>query len=415
MKLLQRTNRTYLIVSAGLFLAAGIVMYYILLRITRNEQDEKLLVTKTRIVVQIQNNEVYPVMPPAIEVKDINSIPRVPYYFIDTTILDPVESEDEPFRELTAYERINGKNYRITVRNSRLESHDFSEIVIRSIGTMLLVLFVVMVLINRFLSKNIWKPFYENLASVKSFSLKQNKPLQLRESNIAEFNEMKTELEKLTGKIITDYNNLKSFTENASHEIQTPLSIIISKIEGLMQENNLDEQKASALEIIYRSAQRLSKLNEGLLLLTKIENDQFYKTESVDMNSIVKQQIELFSELASLKSITLYLSEKGVFILAINPQLAEILIKNLLENAIKHTAAGGNIEVIILDDRLSFTNTGEAVLKNPELLFGRFKKANEASHSLGLGLAIVRDICERNGIAIQYSFSDQKHTFTVNK
>lgn len=415
MKLLQRTNRMYLLLSAGVFLAAGVVLYFVLSNLIQHEQDEKLMITKQRISTQLSNNVAFTDMPPIIEVRTVESVPPVQLQFSDTVVFDAAEGEEEPFRQLRVYETINGKNYSITVRSSRLQSHDFSEIVLRSIGVMLFVLLIILVFMNRLLSKNIWKPFYSHLETIKNFSLTGKEPLQLQRAGITEFDEMKTELEKLTQKITADYNNLKMFTENASHEIQTPLAVILSKIESMMQENNLQETQASSLQVIYNAAQRLSKLNEGLLLLTKIENKQFAPAEEIELNKVVRQQVDFFSELTGLKNIDVTVADKNIFTHRINKQLADILIKNLLENALKHTEHTGKIEIEISHDTIQFRNSGNRGLQAPENIFTRFTKGENAANSLGLGLAIVKDICDNNNLRISYTFENGNHCFAFKK
>src|SRR5208283_3959431 len=93
-------------------------------------------------------------------------------------------------------------------------------------------------------------------------------------------------LDRMAKRMRRDYVNLKEFNENASHEIQTPLAIIKSKLELLIQSEGLNEEQMGMINSVYESAARMSKLNQGLLLISKIDNNQFHQTEVVNLQKI---------------------------------------------------------------------------------------------------------------------------------
>ena len=142
-------------------------------------------------------------------------------------------------------------------------------------------------------------------------------------------------------------------SENASHEIQTPLAIIKSKIELLIQSENLTKEHMKQLQDIYSATGRLSKLNQFLLLITKIENLQFNSTKTIDLTQLIDKYVSDLDELIEQKQIKV---EKHYNIsreLMLNNTLAEILISNLLSNAIKHNVKNGIIK-ITLDSKFSY-------------------------------------------------------------
>ncbi|MCB0567717.1 MAG: sensor histidine kinase, partial [Phaeodactylibacter sp.] len=96
-----------------------------------------------------------------------------------------------------------------------------------------------------------------------------------------------------------------------------------------------------------------------------------------------------------------------------DPTLAEVLLNNLLINAIKHNIPDGNIEIHLQEQQLSVRNTGQPLTEAPEDLFGRFRKGTDANQSLGLGLAIVREICAIYGFEATYSYQDPWHELTI--
>ena len=123
------------------------------------------------------------------------------------------------------------------------------------------------------------KPFNQNLNSLKNFSVEKNKSIELQQTDIDEFKIFNDSVSKLTEKLRNDFTNLKEFTDNASHEMQTPLAIMQTKLEYLMQSKNLKNEEKKLISDIFSASKRLSKLNKTLLMLSKIENQQYSNKE----------------------------------------------------------------------------------------------------------------------------------------
>jgi signal transduction histidine kinase len=259
------------------------------------------------------------------------------------------------------------------------------------------------------ISKKIWKPFYETLSKTKSFEVNEGRGLQLEKQEIYEFNELNAELGRMTEKISRDYKNLKEFTENASHEIQTPLALINSRIEELIQEKDFTRHQMAWIQDIHESTVRLSKLNQALLLLSKIDNGQFYDHESIHMGRLIENKLADFEEIFNLKGLKVEFSRTREFVVEINAVLADILVSNLINNAVKHNFEGGKIKIGVSTDQLVIQNTGEDPQTDPSGFFERFKKHNTGSGSLGLGLAIVKKICDLYGLNIHYTYAEGIH------
>lgn len=97
---------------------------------------------------------------------------------------------------------------------------------------------------------------------MQHFSLQAARPVELVDSNIVEFSELKTEIETLTSRVIYDYNNLKEFTENISHELQTALAIMQAKLENFLNESAISDQQFEELSNLQRHIRRLANLNK---------------------------------------------------------------------------------------------------------------------------------------------------------
>lgn len=419
MKLLARTNLYYIFFSIITYFIVAGMFYFAIEYVIYQDVDKRLLVERRDFEQFIQTNGYWVESCYFVE----NKISLKPVYsmssltaFKDTVLFDRYNNELVPFRQYTFGKQIAGEFYNVSIRKSLIESDQlvtFITIVMLislSAGLSLLFLF------QRRTSKKIWQPFYESLLKAKSFDIIEGQGLKLKNQEIFEFNELNSSLNKMTDKISSDYQNLKEFTENASHEIQTPLALINSRVEGLIQAHEISDKHMSWIQDIYESTMRLSRLNQALLLLAKIENGQFYEKESVDLNKVVERKLQELQELFDIKSITVSFQQNESFSLRMHPVLADILVTNLLNNAVRHNLpTDGTIRIAATASQIVFENTGGSLTVAPEELFKRFKKQNLSSGSLGLGLAIVKKICTTHLLSIDYAVKDNLHLMTLTK
>jgi len=419
MKLIQKTSRTYLLLSAIIFILSGVMLFFVLTSVMNNRLDEKLIYNKEVIAKRIKYD--YPLTifeePEELTASEKLLYPNDTIIFKDTLIFHALEGvegveEYEKYRQLTAYETLQGKQYKIVTRNSLVRNQDFVSIITLSTIIIILLLLTGLLILNTLIAKKIWKPFYMNLDRLKNFSIQDQNIIELEPSNVEEFIELNSSIKNLTQKLQSDFNNLKEFSENASHEMQTPLAIMQSKIELLLQSTDVTKEQSKQLQSIYQAGQRLSKLNKTLLLLAKVENQQFSTKEDMSLKELIERQLENYEDFITNKNlkVTTKLSDDNIIT---NTVLADTLISNLLSNAIKHNIPNGTIEIIHVRDILIFSNTGLPLDQDPENLFSRFKKASTLKDSLGLGLAIVKKICEVNDWQASYSYEDNTHQISI--
>ena len=413
MKLLKKSNQLYLLMFSILFIVAGFLIYTLLGNTISQEVDEKLLTNKNRIVNQLKNNQRINSIPPIIELVQLSNKSVSISIYKDTLILDEVEEDEEYFRELSAIELVDENYYQITVRQVILQPHD----IFNSIGIVLIIVFGALLmgimLLNRYISNRIWHPFYKTLSTIKSFSLNQKEKVGFDQSNIQEFSELNQDVEALISKIQSDYHSLKSFTENASHELQTPLAVIRAKLDEMAQQKDLSEEVFGLIIPINAAVEKLSRMNKALLLLTKIENSQFGEDSEISIDKILENNIMLLDDFIEQKKINLEVKYGNVRLIS-NPLLVEILLSNLLSNAVKHNLDSGWIKVELNQNTLSISNSGKEYNGDVNHLFNRFSKSDANSESLGLGLAISHSICKALNWDINYHIKAESHQFTVH-
>lgn len=210
-----------------------------------------------------------------------------------------------------------------------------------------------------------------------------------------------------------EYLNLKEFTENAAHEMQSPMAIIQSKLDILLQSSNLTEVELRQIGAVSSATMRLSAVNRSLLLLAKIENNQFPIETQVQFGKIVAERLADFSELFAEKGISVNQQIDATFRVQSNPFLANLIVSNLVRNALAHNVDEGRVEVELSADRFRTVNTGRVLTVPPETLFERFQKGGHDPNSTGLGLALVKKACEAHNWGLSYTHQEGTHTLEV--
>lgn len=417
MKLLAKTNRIYLAFSLVIYLLTALAIYQIVRLLIYDEVENRLRVERRDFEAYVRAHNAWSTIPYFVE----NKIEVVPVRhseplreaFSDTLIRNRYDDELIPFRQLTFYQPIQGVLHRVEIRKSLIQTYRLIEVI-----TVSMVLFLGLLLLGTFwfqsrLSGQLWYPFYETLSRIKHFDLRSDAAFQLDKPKITEFSELNDVLQKMATKMQQDYHSLKEFTENASHEIQTPLALINAKVEQLIQTEQLTKTQTQWIDTIYQASRRISRLNQGLLLLAKIENRQFSDGQRIDLTGLFTEKLADMEEVLTFKQLSVQVQTIAPFSVQLPGALAESLVTNLVSNAIKHNQPNGRITLRSTTEQLCLSNTGAPLTSDPERLFERFKKESTGPDSVGLGLAIVRQICDSYGLHITYQETEGTHQFCL--
>lgn len=276
----------------------------------------------------------------------------------------------------------------------------------------MIVLGIAIVLMMRFISQRLWRPFDKTLRAIETFKLESGAIPVLPESDVKEFARLNAVLRGLMKENIDSYRAQKEFTENASHELQTPLAVFQSKLDILLQQPDISEKQADVIQELYRINGRLSRLNRNLLLLAKMENRQFCLTENVDVIVIIKELMPYLESIAEGINIVEDFRVDALQVEA-NRSLLESLVSNLVVNAVRHNKPCGKILLTIDSNSLIVSNTSEEKALDREHIFNRFYRTGKKETGNGLGLAIVKAVCDYHDWHISYDYSDGFHVFTV--
>ena len=309
---------------------------------------------------------------------------------------------------------IENEPYTLVSRVPMIEFHDLFNMLLTQYGVVFIILIVSLSIVYVFVSKRLWNPFYNTLQKIERFDLAVGKEPEFKSTDIREFVSLNKQLSRLIKENLKIYKQQKEFVENASHELQTPLAVFQSQLDMLLQQPDLTETETNIIQSLYSTSSRMSRLNKNLLLLAKMDNEQFQRREAINFSTVLFDQLSPLKEMAESNGIEVIVESMSPLTINANLILLESLINNLIVNAIRHNVKGkGIIHIALKDNIFSISNTGQSEPLNPDKIFRRFSRTSEEKKGNGLGLSIVRQICILHNWEIIYAFRDNRHCFSV--
>ncbi|MGA9213251.1 sensor histidine kinase [Kaistella sp.] len=330
-------------------------------------------------------------------------------------VYNKLDEETESYRILEFPVKTPNGTFNVQIRQSLVESEDLMKSILYLLLSVLAALTATLLLINTEVKKRIWKPFYHTLEQLKNFRVDHAEGLHLAPGKISELNDLNHSLNELSENNKKVYQSQKEFTENAAHELQTPLAIVQNNIELFWQTDSISEQQAEILNDISTATTRMSKLNQALLLLSKIENKQFTNIQPVNFNLIVDSFIKNYQEQIKFKNLTLKKDISEALIVEIDFGLAEVLVGNLLFNALKYATKESEVEITIHKNEMKISNRSEGLALDQDKLFKRFQRQNTQEKGTGLGLEIAKEIATAFHLKLKYQFEAHQHQFILNR
>jgi signal transduction histidine kinase len=395
-------------------IATGALFYYTIRTIVYKQIDESLITEKTIIQEQIEESDTIPDFAASyghlIKVRLLNA-PTVYSQIINDTSLFDIKSDSYlPFRHLRFSNNTHKKTgYTISIYQLLDENTNLLNSVAIGMVFLFLSLLLVYLFVNYLVSKRLWSPFFDAVNEAAKFDILSDKLPELQDTNIDEFRQLNEVISQMTKKMRSDYVNLKEYNENSSHEIQTPLAIIRSKLDILMQKRNLGRESIELIRSINEATTRLFKLNQGLLLISKIENLQFPETKEISLKNFIDRGLANYDEILQLKKIEVETEISDPGLVYMNETLADVLISNLLSNTVRYNIDNGYIRCYLDKKSLVIENSGLPLEIDPQQVFKRFRKGTDNPQSVGLGLSIVKKIADHYKMQISYNCTGSVH------
>jgi signal transduction histidine kinase len=414
MRLFSTYNRVLLITSIIGLLIIGYLFYNTLSNYLNKQIDNYLLEELLEVKDYARNKANYPAHVVfedlVIEYQKISK-QHIKRHFGDTVFFNPKKGFKESGRYLEEDLALGDQNYNVKIIASKIAHVDRAQSIFLVIILPVLGLLIILLLVNRYMMKRIWLPFRQILLNLKSFNLNHGGNFEKVDTSILEFKELNDAIVDISQRVKSDYKEIKLFTENASHEMMTPIAVINSKLDMMLQSTNLSEEESKNLIDLYSATAKLTKLNQSLLLLVKIDNNLLKDKEEVNLKKLIEEKLAYFQEFIQQKNINLKLDLEDKKLL-MSRYLADILLDNLIGNAIRHNQMDGLINIELSATKLIISNTSEADALDPSVAFERFYKS-PSSEGMGLGLAIVKQTAELHQFKIVYSHEQNLHTFCL--
>lgn len=411
MKLIRKTIRWTGLTLFPVTLLGGLLIYLVLSSVSYSEADEYLTFEMQRIQRYYGLHQELP------ELFKINRIYTDTIFyqpvFSDTTVTDPLSGEEIDYRELQfslANRAQPDSVLTLSLRQALIGREDLVRSSIYIVLGILGMFSISVLVVLNIVTGRIWYPFFDTLNKIRGFDVQQNVP-EFAETDIDEFHLLNKTVSRMIKKLVGDFQRTKEFNENAAHELQTQLALIRSAHEELL--NSLPAESTWIQEAgkAHAAASKLAHIQKSLLLLSKISNMEFAEKTSVDLKQLIQSTLTDFQEVASMRGIRIE-HELNSVIVQIDEGLAHVMIANLVKNAVKHNVRNGFIHIKLTPKKLTVQNSGESFEGEPAELINRFKVGSDGG--LGLGLAIVDQICEGYGYKLRYTIHQTTHEIQID-
>jgi|GEM_PF-1585238 len=413
MKLLDRTALNQLLLALPLVLFGTAIGYFAVRHAVNDELDEQLEHHAELLKERIGKGEQLLVDPAPDQFMHVEQSASTAIVFQDTILYNVAEKEEISWRMVgMPIVQADGRSATLLLGRATVGYEDLIVALASVIAGVLLLLFLGNMLLSRWLDRRLWAPFHGTLDAMQRFRLEGGAEEALPSTHITEFQARNDRVGHMMTKLRKDYSTQKRFSEQAAHELQTPLAIMQGKLDELIQMPALGKMEADMIEVLYRARERMGRTVSNMLLLARIGNQEFTAVE-VDWAALFHDQRTALAELIEKYALHFTIHKEHHCHIRLHPVLAELIAANLLRNAVQHNHHGGHVNVWIGEYALEVTNSGAVLAVEPDSLFDRFAKGDPSSSGSGLGLSMVKEICDNAGLDLIYSEVAGVHTVVV--
>lgn len=403
---LSKIYKKYTLFVLILVLIIGsLAHYFVINHFIHHSADHTLREYRQNIEQHINRYDTLIVMDnPLLNTSQLTSVPveaevHESGYFRDSLVYNDYKKETVVYRLLSFTVKANGQNYLLTLWQATVDTED----ILMAVAVSLCILFALFILFYFYLTKwfigTLWKPFYLILEQLKEVNPATLNAVTIPACQVDEFNTLKRVVNLMLDRIQKNYINLRELTETSAHELQTPLSIVKARLELLQQSELNNEQNTELIRSVSTAVNRVIRLNQFMLMIARINNDQFPAKHSVTLNTFFDDFLLSYEDIAEVKHLQIDKRYSDKLVLDLHPQLAEILVSNVLSNAIRYNIPNGKIIIRIDAGEATVSNTYGNMIPQGDL-FARFNRSQQNKESTGLGLTAVKSICTKNRLEV---------------
>lgn len=417
MKLMTHTSLFWMTIGMILFFLLGVAFYRVFKELSEDRLKKELAAEMQQVLADPEGFlRDFDRMKDFLDFVAVDTLDHYPGELVeyhDSVMLKPGSGMPDPALCIHFITRVNDTGMHFHICKSTLSSDRLTERITLLIAIMALLFALGLYLLNRHVFTRTWRGFYQTLHSIKEFRAGDPVP-EFQPNEIDEFDSLNQEVERMASRISKDYQNLQSFASHAAHEFLTPIAVIRSKAELLLQSERLGEKEVARVSEIIQYSGHLSRVIQALSLLFKMDNDQYPECAEVSFAGMIRSREADIRDQCEIMNLSLETAYRGDLQVRMNPELAGVLVTNLINNAIRHNMPGGSLHMTLTDHELICRNTGKNEALDAGAIFREFYKGDH-SGGLGLGLTIVRKIAEQYGLQASYSFLKGQHVFMISK
>ncbi|WPO80696.1 HAMP domain-containing sensor histidine kinase [Flavobacterium sp. KACC 22761] len=318
-----------------------------------------------------------------------------------------IEGEENEYRILQYHFTYENQGYQLEIGSSLSEVNDLTFIIRFFIIIVLVVILLVTFLADTVYIEYLLKPFYKIIdTKIKRVNEPEGFDHTPIKANSRDFRELDLVLNQMMDRITELFKKEKQFISNVSHELLTPIALLKSKFENLLQNESLDDNAVDKIVGSLKTLDMLKKIINNLLLISRIENNQYEANEEINFYEIVNDLQEDLEDRIEDREIEFVNKMEHDYVFKGNKTLIHILVYNLVTNAIKYNRPNGKI---IAEDGfekghyfISIKDTGLGMSEaHIEKIFNRFARISSDQDGQGLGLAIAESIASFHHIEIK--------------
>jgi len=328
---------------------------------------------------------------------------------IDTVRYSGVSDLAESYRKLTTTLSVENDVYLLEIYEEVAAWDKISMTVMLSVLAALFIWVILLYIVNQFVFGRILAPFYDTIDRLEHISSPSQVGDPFPEPNTYEIRVLNNALNTMLTQIKSSFDDQRKFIQNASHELLTPLSIIRQKAEKMISDaDGLNHNNIEKLHEIQQTAVRLTRLSNDLLLISRVENRQFQMDDKIHVAEVIGQVLHELEDFIHIKNLNIEKDLSSNLVVPGNKELIHSAIYNIIQNAIKYSPEGSKIRLFLSKKEtgkteLSISDEGPGIPKELiDKVFDRFRKGEKLSDhgnsSPGLGLSIVKSICELHGL-----------------
>lgn len=420
MKLIHKVTLRLSLIILPVLLLWATVFYLTMVHQVNDETDDSLDDYAELIARRVITGETLPTPGDGSNnTYSIELLPATQHYFDDESYEDRKvylywKNETEPARTLTKiFHDTDGTAYKLVVSTPTFERDDIIRAILIHIVVIYAVLLCTILIVTVMVFRYSMKPLYSLLKWLDRYipGKGMNDFPEAEAESVIEFKKLTRAARETIERAENHLERQKQFIGNASHELQTPLAVIGTRIEWMMDNTQLTEEQFAELSKIRQSVNRLTRLNRTLLLLSKIDSGHFLDKKPVDVVAIIEGELDIYREVYAERELQCNVKVPQSFVVQMDEMLATTMVTNLIKNAFLHSPDGGTIDISVSGSVLTVANSGDEAL-DATRLFDRFYTSGK-SGSTGLGLALVKSIAGYYNYALKYSYNNGKHCFEV--